>query len=94
MDFVAGFPKTTKESDLIWVLVDRLAKSAPFSPIKVSYPLQKLAGIYIGEIVKLHGIPSSIVSNRDLRFTIRFWESLQEDLGVKLRLIFSYHPHT
>lgn len=67
---------------------------AYFIPIKISYPLQKLAKIYISVIVMLHGILSSIIFDRDLRFTSRFWESLQEALGTKLRLSFVYHPQT
>ncbi|XP_050908927.1 uncharacterized protein LOC127122669 [Lathyrus oleraceus] len=71
-----------------------LTKSAHFIPMKINYSLQKLAELYIDEIVKLHGIPSSIVSDRDPRFTSRFWESLQTALGTKLRLSSAYHPQT
>ena len=72
--------------------MDRLTKSAHFIPINISFPISQLAEIYIREIVKLHGVPSSIVSNRDPRFTSRFWNSLQEALGSKLRLSSAYHP--
>jgi len=82
MDFVTNLPRTGKGSDAIWVVVDRLSKSAHFIPIRLNYPLQKLAEIYIEQIVKLHGVPSSIVSDRDPRFTSRFWESLQKALGT------------
>lgn len=58
----------------------------------ISYPFQKLDELYIYEIVKLHGIPSSIVLDRNSRFTSRFWESLQVSLGTKLKLGFAYHP--
>lgn len=71
--------------------MDKMTKSAHFVTINISYPLQKLAEIYISEIVKLHGTLSRIVSDRDPRFTSRFWESLQEALGTRLRLVFSYH---
>ena len=80
--------------DAIWVIVDRLTKSAHFIPINISFPISQLAEIYIREIVKLHGVPSSIVSDRDPRFTSRFWKSLQEALGSKLRLSSAYHPQT
>lgn len=60
MDFMVGLPRTSKGSDLIWVVVDRLTKSAHFILIKISYPLKKLAEVYISEIVKLHGILFSI----------------------------------
>lgn len=76
MYFIVGLPKTAKRSNLIWAVVDRLTKSAYFVLIKINYPLQKLAQIYISEIVKLQKIPPSIVSYRDLRFMSRFWEIL------------------
>ncbi|CAJ2646034.1 unnamed protein product [Trifolium pratense] len=72
----------------------RLTKCAHFIAIKRGTLVPKLAEIYVEQIVKLHGIPSSIVSDRDPRFTSRFWESLQEALGTKLRLSSAYHPQT
>nr|KYP33716.1 Transposon Ty3-G Gag-Pol polyprotein [Cajanus cajan] len=92
MDFVVGLPKTMKNLDAIWVIVDRLTKSAHFIPINIRYPLERLTKLYIGEIVRLHGVPTSIVSDRDPRFTSRFWESLHKALGTKLRLSSAYHP--
>lgn len=62
--------------------------------MRINYPLQKLLELYIDEIVKLHGIPSSIVSDRNSRFASRFWESLQVSLGTKLKLSSAYHPQT
>jgi len=94
MDFVTSLPNTPREHDAIWVVVDRLTKSAHFIPINISFPVAQLAEIYIHNIVKLHGVPSSIVSDRDLRFTSRFWKSLQEALGSNLRLSSAYHPQT
>jgi len=94
MDFVTSLPNTPRGHDDIWVIVDRLTKSAHFIPINISFPISQLAEIYIREIVKLHGVPSSIVSDRDPRFTSRFWKSLQEALGSKLRLSSAYHPQT
>lgn len=94
MDFVTGLPNTAKGNDAIWVVVDRLTKLAHFIPIKIIFSLQKLAEIYISIIVKLHGIPSSIVSDKDPRFTSRFWGSLHDSLGSKLRLSSAYHPQT
>ena len=76
MDFVSGLPKTAKDSDSIWVIVDRLTKSAHFLPMKINHPMEKLAKMYIDGIVILHGIPSSIVSDRDPRFTLKFWMGL------------------
>ena len=94
MDFVTGLPNTVKGYDSIWVIVDRLTKSAHFIPINITYPVAKLADIYVSVIVKLHGIPMSIVSDRDPRFTSEFWKSLQVSLGSKLRLSSAYHPQT
>ena len=78
----------------MWVIVDRLTKSAHFLPIKVSYSLKMLAKLYIKEVIRLHGIPVSIVSNRDPRFTSRFWPSLQEALGTKVRFSTTFHSQT
>ena len=73
MDFVSGLPRTQKGYDAIWVIVDRLTKIAHFLPINMKYPLKKLAKLYLDEIVRLHGVPVSIVSDRDLRFVSQFW---------------------
>ena len=77
MDFVVGLPKTQKGHDSIWVIVDRLTKSAHFLPVNVEDSLEKLAKLHVDEIVRLHGVPVSIVSDRDPRFTSKFWPSLQ-----------------
>ena len=92
MDFVVGLPRTPRGLDSIWVIVDRLTKSAHFIPINIRFSLEKLTSLYISEIVRLHGVPSSIVFDRDPRFTSRFWESLNRALGTKLRLSSAYHP--
>src|SRR3954465_1475474 len=94
MDFVTGLPNTASGHDSIWVIVDRHTKSAHFIPSNITYPVAKLAEIYVRVIVKLHGIPLCIVSDRDPRFTSDFWKSLQESLGSKLRLSSAYHPQT
>ena len=75
-------------------IIGRLTKSAHFLPAKVSYSLDKLAEVYIREVVRLHGVPFSIVLDRDLRFTSRFWSSLQHALGTKLRFSTAFHPQT
>lgn len=72
MGFGTSFSKITKGCDSIWVIVDRLTKLDNFIPIKINFPLQKLVELYIENVVSLHGILSSIVSNRDSRFTLRF----------------------
>jgi hypothetical protein len=91
MDFVVGLPKTLNGHDAIWIVIDRLTESAHFIPIKVTDPIPKLAELYIREIVRLHGIPASIVSDRDARFTSHFWQCLQDAMGMKLTLSTSYH---
>jgi len=91
MDFVVWLPWTPKGFDSIWVIVDRLTKSAHFIPINIRFSLEKLTSLYISEIVILHSVSSSIMSNRDPRFTSRFWESLNKVLGTKLRLSSTYH---
>jgi len=94
MDFVGSLPKTVKGFDSIWVVVDWLTKSAHFIPIKTGMYVARLVEIYIEQVVRLHGIPSSIVSDRDPRFTSNFLESLQAILGTKLKLSSAYHPQT
>ena len=76
MDFVVGLPLTGRKHDSVWVVVDRLTKSTHFLPMRTDYSLDKLAELYIKEIVRLHGILISIISDKDLRFTSRFWGKL------------------
>ncbi|XP_019059514.1 PREDICTED: uncharacterized protein LOC104825588 [Tarenaya hassleriana] len=94
MDFVVGLPTTPAKKNAIWVVVDRLTKSAHFIPIRQEYTVEKLAHIYIDEIVRLHGVPSEIVSDRDPRFTARLWGALQSAMGTQLRMSTAYHPQT
>jgi len=94
MDFVGALPKTVKGFNSIWVIIDRFMKLAHFIPIKTGMSMMRLVEIYIEQVVRLHNIPSNNVSNRDLRFTSKFWESLQATLGTKLRLSCTYHPQT
>jgi hypothetical protein len=94
MDFVSGLPRASSGQDAAWVIVDRLTKTAHFLPIRMTYSMDRLAELYIKEIVRLHGIPVSIVSDRDPRFTSRFWRSLQEALGTKLTFSTAFYPQT
>ena len=73
MDFVLGLSRSPKGHNAIWVIVDRMKKSAHFLPIWMNYSLDQLAQLYVDEIVRLHGVPTSIVSDRDPRFTSFFW---------------------
>ena len=77
---------------LQWVIVDRLTKSSHFLPIKIPYSADKLADLYIAEIVRLHGVPKSIISDRDGRFTLTFWKRMQEGLGTQLKFGTAFHP--
>ena len=92
MDFVVGLPKRLGKFDSIWVIVDRLTKSAHFIPVKVTYNAEKLAKIYISEIVRLHGVPLSIISDRGTQFTSKFWKTLHAELGTRLDLSTAFHP--
>ncbi|WRX27886.1 Integrase zinc-binding domain - like 10 [Theobroma cacao] len=94
MDFVLDLPRTQSGNDTIWVIVVRLTKFVHFLAIHSTYSIEKLARLYIDEIVRLHGILVSIVSNRDPRFTSRFWPKFQEALGTKLRFSTTFHPQT
>nr|GEZ12771.1 hypothetical protein [Tanacetum cinerariifolium] len=82
MDFVTGLPRTQRRHDAIWVVVDRLTKSAHFLPIRKDYSVSRLAEIFQQEIVGLHGTPSAIVSDRDPRFASRFWKVTNEKVAV------------
>ena len=94
MDFVTGLPRTRRQHDAIWVIVDRLTKSTHFHPVINDDLLDKLAQLYVEEIVRLHGVPISIVSDRDPRFTSRFWSSLQDAMGTRLRFSTTFHFQT
>ena len=72
MDFVVGLPRTRRQHDSIWVIVDRLTKSAHFIPVKSTYRAEDYARLYIDEIVRWHGIPLSIISDRGVQFTSHF----------------------
>ena len=94
MDFMSDFPLTQKKHDSVWVIVDILAKSVHFLPFQLDYSMDRLTKLYVSEIVKLHGIPLSIVSDRDPRFTSRFWKELQSALRTQLNFSTAFHPQT
>ncbi|GJX24682.1 putative reverse transcriptase domain-containing protein, partial [Tanacetum coccineum] len=94
MNFVTKLPKTPQGYDTIWVIVDRLTKSAIFTPMRETDPMDKLARIYLKEVVTRHGIPVSIICDRDPRFASNFWRSLQNALGTNLNMSIAYHPQT
>ncbi|GKD54450.1 putative reverse transcriptase domain-containing protein [Tanacetum coccineum] len=92
MDFVTKLPRTNSGHDIIWVIVNRLTKSARFLPMHEDYKMDRLARLYLNEIFVRHGVPISIISYRDSRFTSRFWQSMQEALGTCLDTSTAYHP--
>ncbi|GKA54375.1 putative reverse transcriptase domain-containing protein, partial [Tanacetum coccineum] len=94
MDFVSGLPRTPSGYDTIWVIVDRLTKSAHFLPIKKTDSMEKLTQLYLKVVVCRHGVPISIISDRDSHFTSRFWKLLQKALGTNLDMSTAYHPQT
>ncbi|KAL0556761.1 hypothetical protein IC582_005277 [Cucumis melo] len=94
MDFITGLPRTLRGFTVIWVVVDRLTKSAHFVPGKSTYTASKWAQLYMSEIVRLHGVPVSIVSDRDARFTFKFWKGLQTAMGTRLDFSTAFHPQT
>ncbi|GKF29468.1 putative reverse transcriptase domain-containing protein [Tanacetum coccineum] len=94
IDFVTKLPKTSTGHDAIWVIVDRLTKSAYFIPIQATDSMETLTRLYIKEIVSRHGVPISIIFDRDSHLTSRFWQSLQYALGTQLDMSTAYHPET
>ncbi|GJX23340.1 putative reverse transcriptase domain-containing protein [Tanacetum coccineum] len=94
MDFVTKFPRTSSGHDTIWVIVDRLTKSAHFLPMREDYKMERLARLYLNKIIARHGVPISIISDRNSRSTLRFWQSMQEALGTRLDISTAYHPQT
>ncbi|KAI3813823.1 hypothetical protein L1987_18558 [Smallanthus sonchifolius] len=92
MNFITKLPRTPSGCDTIWVIVDRLTKSAHFLAIKETDKVEKLTRVYLKEVVSRHGVPISIISDRDARLTSRFWLSLHKALGTRLDMSTAYHP--
>ena len=94
MDFVTHLPWTQQRHDAIWVIVDRLTKSAHFLVMRMTFALERFYRLYIQEIVRLHGVPVSIVWDREPRFTTHFWKSFQKAMGTRLTMSTTFHPQT
>ncbi|XP_015057693.1 uncharacterized protein LOC107003982 [Solanum pennellii] len=92
MDFVVGLPRTLCKFDAIWVIMGRLTKSAHFVQVQTTYNSEKLDKIYIQEIVRLHGVPISIISDCDTQFTSHFLQSMQKELRTRVDLSTAFHP--
>jgi hypothetical protein len=93
-NFITGSPLSQTKKDAIWVVVDRLTKTAHFIHVNVRDSVEKLARIYTQEVVRLNKVPSSIVTHQDSRFTSRFWKKFQESMGTTLKFSTSTHPQT
>ncbi|MCO5566563.1 hypothetical protein L7F22_020240 [Adiantum nelumboides] len=94
MDFVTGLPKTTGNYDSIFVIVDKLTKVAHLIPVKQTAIAADIAQVFFKEIVRLHGIRATIISDRDAKFTPKFWQAMFQSLGTQLNLSTAYHPET
>jgi len=94
MDFIVGLPRTPRKHDAIWVVVDRLTKSAHYLVVKTVFNAKQLADLYLKEIVRLPGIPVSIVSDRDTKFVSKFWQGFPSSLGTELCTSTGFHPQT
>jgi hypothetical protein len=94
MDFIMGLLLTARKFDLIWVIVDRLTKSAHFVPVNTKYKIQKYAKIYITCVMYLHGVLKTIISDRGSQFVTHFWEPLHASLGAHLIHSSTYIPQT
>ncbi|GKC57204.1 putative reverse transcriptase domain-containing protein [Tanacetum coccineum] len=94
MDFVTKLPRTQSGNDTIWVIVDRLTKSVHFLPMRETDPMEKLARLYLKEVVTRHEISVSIICDRDPRFALNFWRSFQKAMGTQLDMSMAYHPQT
>ena len=92
MDFVTHFPWTLRRHDAVWVIVDRLTKSAHFLTVRMTFTVEEFCRLYILEIVRLHGVPVSLVWDRDPRFTAHFWKSFQKAMGTRLTMSTTFHP--
>ena len=92
MDFIVGLPRTKSNHDAIWVIIDRMTKSAHFLPINERFSMDKLIHMYLKDIITRHGVPVSIMSDRDPHFNSRFWKQFQEHFGTRLKMSTAYHP--
>ena len=94
MDFVTHLPWTPWRHDAVWVIVDRLTKSTHFLAVRMTFKLEEFCWLYLREIVQLHGVPVSIVSDRDSRFTTHFWKSFQKAMATQLTMSIAFDLQT
>ena len=94
MDFVTGLPRSPRGNNAIWVVVDRLTKTTHFLAFRTGLSLDGLARLYVQEVVRLHGVPTTIVSDRDSKLASHFWISFQKALGSRLDYSTAFHPQS
>ena len=94
MDFIVRLPLTQQKHNAILVVVDKLTKNTHFIPVRDIYEVADVARVFINEIIRFHGVPKKIISDRDPRFASRFWTCMQSALGTQLNLSTAYHPET
>jgi len=94
MDFIIVLPRSQKGNNTVWVIMDHLTKLAHFIPFMLGQSTELLAKKYLQEVVRLHGVPVSIVSDRDTKFLSHFWKRFQESLGTRLKFSTTYHSQT
>ena len=94
MHFKVGLSRPSRGNESIWVIVDRLTNTSRFIAIKTTRSVKQLVEIYVWEIVKLHRVLRTIISDRDFTFLSYFWKELQEAFGIKLSLSIAFHPTT
>ena len=92
MDFVTHLPQTPRRHNVVSVIVDRHTKSTHFLVVQMTFTLEEFCRLYIREIVRLHGVPVSIVLDRDSKFTTHFWKSFQKAMGTQLTMSTAFHP--
>ena len=94
MDFIIGLPKSKKQNDYIFVVVDKLSKAAQFIPVKLTYKAVHIVDVFLKDIFRLHGIPKKIISDRDTKFTKKIWRYLFSGLETQLNFSTAYHLQT
>ena len=94
MDFITGFPRSRRQHDSILVIVEKITKSAHFLLVKITYLAKDYTKLYNQEVVRFHGVPVSIISDRCAQFNAQFLKSVQKCLGSRLDLSTAFHPHT